>query len=128
MGELHIITTRAPLSSLPPKPRRRDIVLGLLLSRKGYWVSADEMIEALWGEDESGGPDWAPQRLKVFVHQLRGLGWNINTWSRCGYALIDSQQQHEPLLMPVRRKNCGIQRDGCGAFNIPRHHIACQRN
>ena len=86
MGELHLITTRALLSLLPRKPPERDIVLGLLLSRNGHWVSSDEIIDALWGDDENGGPDWAIARLRVLVHQLRERGWNINTWSRRGYA------------------------------------------
>jgi hypothetical protein len=89
MGELHLITSRALLSSLPRKPLRRDIVLGLLLSRKGHWVSSDEIINALWGDDENGGPDWAIERLRVLVHQLRGLGWNISTWSKWGYCLTE---------------------------------------
>ena len=89
MGELHLITTRALLSLLPRKPPERDIVLGLLLSRNGHWVSSDEIIDALWGDDENGGPDWAIARLRVLVHQLRGRGWNINTWSRRGYCLTE---------------------------------------
>ena len=89
MGQLHIITTRALLSLLPQEPPRKDIVLGLLLSCKGHWVSSDVIIDALWGDDEDGGPDWAIGRLRVLVHQLRGLGWNISTWSKRGYCLTE---------------------------------------
>src|SRR5215208_4436582 len=89
MSALHVITTRALLSSLPRKLPQRDIVLGLLLSRKAYWVSTDEMIDALWGDEEDGGPEGAIEQVRVLVHQLRGLGWNINTWSKCGYCLTE---------------------------------------
>ena len=88
-GEMHVITTRALLSSLPEGLWcHRDVLLAFLLGRKGEWVNVDTIIEELWRCRQDGGPVWANSMIKVCVHQLRRSGWNIKTWSNFGYCLV----------------------------------------
>jgi len=88
-GELHLITSRALLSALPDGLWcHKDVLLALLLGRKGEWVSTEAIINELWWYRTDGGPVCASGMIKVCVHRLRKSGWNIKTWSKQGYCLI----------------------------------------
>lgn len=88
-GEMHIITKRALLSSLPEGLScQRDVLLAFLLGRKGAWVTTNAIIEEIWSSQADGGPLSADSGIKVCVHQLRRSGWNIKTWSNFGYCLV----------------------------------------
>lgn len=88
-GEMHVITKRALLSSLPEgRWCHRDVLLAFLLGRKGAWVGNNAIIEEIWSSEPDGGPLSAGNMTKVYVHQLRRSGWNIKTWSKVGYCLV----------------------------------------
>lgn len=55
---------------LVPGPGLRSTLLGALLAARGAPVSADALVEAMWGETPDEG---AHSRLQVHVHRLRRL-------------------------------------------------------
>ena len=55
---------------LVPGPGLRSTLLGALLAARGAPVSADALVEAMWGESPGEG---AHSRLQVHVHRLRRL-------------------------------------------------------
>lgn len=46
-------------------------ILDVLASRSGRYVSFDAILDALYGDDPSGGPDSGPLIIRVMIHKLR---------------------------------------------------------
>lgn len=65
LGPVQAITGITPLSLGQPKQR---VVLATLLLRRGHFVSRDELLQAVWGEQL---PRSAVGSLHVYVHGLR---------------------------------------------------------
>jgi hypothetical protein len=65
LGPLTIADGGVPFPTMPRKPR---ILLAMLLRRTNTTVSADRLIQALWGER---APSTARNTLHVHVHRLR---------------------------------------------------------
>lgn len=84
---LDIIGTKALLRALPiSRPSHREIILWKLRASP-VLVTHDSIIDALWGDDEDGGPYKAKIWISVVINQLRKNGIIIKThWGR-GYAL-----------------------------------------
>lgn len=94
---LHRISIKAFLKALnpveprkhgrPPSVRRR--IVGTLALAHGDLVTRKELIEAVYGDKEDGGPLDAEPSIKVIIHHLRREGWPIRShWGR-GYSLRD---------------------------------------
>ena len=67
LGPFEVLTTGRPLELRAQKPRA---LLAALVLRANTIVSADRLIDDLWGEDP---PATAPHVLQVYVSQLRKL-------------------------------------------------------
>jgi DNA-binding response OmpR family regulator len=102
-GELHRISTRALLEVLPeqwfrglyhatPMPKRaiEDVILDVLRARLGLWISAPELVEYIYGDDEDGGPIAARSIIETRVFYLRRKGNRIRShWGR-GYRIDEA--------------------------------------
>ena len=97
---LHKITTKALLKVLPGRWRRRPnsrnarpqrqmdhVILDILKSRQGRYVSSLELIDYLYGDDECGGPESAEGFIRTKIHQLRREGHSIRNVYNRGYFL-----------------------------------------
>lgn len=64
-----------------PKPGQRrtlaDKLVATLTSRRGEWVTRDELLEALYADHATGGPDWSISVLAQVIHHLRAKGVQI---------------------------------------------------
>lgn len=73
---------------LPPTERRLFLVLAV---RQGRITPMDEIVEALWGDDASGGPDGADRVVDVAMVALRdagaALGYVLKNYHGRGYEL-----------------------------------------
>ena len=83
--ERRVAKYRRPVNKVISKRLRQ-----LFLWRLGL-LCENEMIEdVLWGDDPGGGPLNIENSIKVYVHQLRLLGWKIGThWGR-GYICYEA--------------------------------------
>lgn len=66
----------------------------LALKRHDRSVSINELMDALWGDDPSGGPLSAGQEIRVMVSKCRrriektDLAWSIKNTHGFGYRLV----------------------------------------
>jgi hypothetical protein len=61
-------------------------IINRLREAAGGVVGDEELITALYGNAENGGPLWARDTIKVMVYRLRAIGYPIkNHWGR-GYS------------------------------------------
>jgi DNA-binding response OmpR family regulator len=63
-----------------------------LIARRGMPISRDELIDAIWGEDEDGGPDTAEARVQSIypIHvrrRIERLGLGIRSGYGRGYCI-----------------------------------------
>jgi DNA-binding winged helix-turn-helix (wHTH) protein len=73
--------------SVPPQIRA---VILALAARPNAIVSADELIDLVFGDRPDGGPDDASKALKVLLHHARdafcALGYRLETSGHRGYS------------------------------------------
>lgn len=66
----------------------------LALASTRAHISKAELIDALYGDDPDGGPDFADSVVKVHICRLRRklapYGWKIDTEYNRGYALQEA--------------------------------------
>ena len=79
--ELHIVTSRGLRSWLPiGHLSDESLLLSLLRSSDGGYVSREKIIEVLWGHRYDGGPLTPGKVIHILVHRLRKRGWNVKNW------------------------------------------------
>jgi len=104
LGPLEVETDEGPLTLTGHKQRA---LLALLLIHAGETLSADRIIDALWGEHP---PPTAKRSLQNLVHNLRAvLGTDVVATRPQGYALCIGPDdldltRFERLLAQARRK------------------------
>lgn len=85
--------------------KREQVKLARLLNRlraaEGGLVSHEELTEAVWGDESSGGPDGTAAALRVMVHKLRRLGYPIRNEIGRGYRFVPSAWEMPDLYRVV---------------------------
>lgn len=70
------------------QPQEAGVLLAVMFAPP---VKYREIIEALWGDDEDGGPLCAENAVRVYVwklnKKLRPLGWQVRGRHTVGYKL-----------------------------------------
>lgn len=56
-----------------------DRLISIFSTRRGQWVTRDELIDALYADREDGGPDDADGVLDQTLHRLRASGVMIES-------------------------------------------------
>ena len=98
-------------------PRKQRAVLAMLALQAGRTVSADRLVEGLWGEEP---PSSAPKMVQLYVSQLRRLldgdGVRIVTRGR-GYELQLPDDDVDAVRFEhlVERACARARRSPCGA-------------
>jgi predicted ATPase/DNA-binding SARP family transcriptional activator/Tfp pilus assembly protein PilF len=88
LGPLEVSDGDEPVAVAGAKPRA---LLAALLIRSGQTVSAERLIDELWGDDP---PETAQNTLQVYVSQLRrSLGAEAIVRRSSGYALAATREQ-----------------------------------
>lgn len=64
------------------------IILSELAKEVGRNVSRGEILQAMYGADRDGGPDYAQNVVSIYIHRLRKIlpayGWSIVSSQRAG--------------------------------------------
>ncbi|HEY8647186.1 MAG TPA: BTAD domain-containing putative transcriptional regulator [Gaiellaceae bacterium] len=111
LGPLEVSDGDQPVAVAGAKPRA---LLAALLIRSGQTVSAERLIDELWGDDP---PETAQNTLQVYVSQLRRtLGTDAILRRSSGYALAVSREQidlarFEDLVESARDANPHVAAD-----------------
>lgn len=89
-------------------PDRPGAALARLFSAKGHFVSREDMIEAVYSDDEDGGPLCADECIKVTICRVRKLLAKLNVrivgWrGESGYRMVFGNDPYgadyiEPLV------------------------------
>lgn len=88
LGSFEVVVSGEALPLLPNKPRS---LLALLLLHRGEAVSAERLVDELWGERP---PATAAKSIQVYVSQLRrALGHDVLETRGRGYALAVGPDQ-----------------------------------
>jgi predicted ATPase/DNA-binding SARP family transcriptional activator len=87
LGPVEVADERGPVSL---GSRSQRLVLGVLASRPGETVSADALIDALWGDDP---PRTAAHTMRTYVSRLRNLLGGAVASAPGGYALTLVEDQ-----------------------------------
>jgi len=93
-------------SSLPLPSRRQRAVLAALLTRAGRPVSADELVEAAWGERL---PDHPKAALQTVLSRLRAaLGAELISADISGYRLNVTADGVDALRFEALRERAAL--------------------
>lgn len=86
---LHCITSAALMDLLNPRglSDKEALVLMAIASGRGQPVSRKELIHAVYGEYEDGGPAWAMECLRQYIYRLRAKGYNVRSRYGWGYSI-----------------------------------------
>ena len=92
LGPLEVLDGEQSVAVPGAKPRA---LLAALLLRPGQTVSAERLIDELWGDEP---PETAQNTLQVYVSQLRrALGPDLVTRRSSGYSLAASRASSTSL-------------------------------
>ena len=88
LGPLEVLDGERPVAVPGAKPRA---LLAALLLRPGQTVSAERLIDELWGDEP---PETAQNTLQVYVSQLRrALGPGLVNRRSSGYSLVAAREE-----------------------------------
>lgn len=91
-GVCHRVTTKAFLKALGGDYQTSKVFARLHIGTgRNRIVSAEDLADYLWGDEEDGGPDFATSALKVYLHRLRRLGVKIETFHAIGYLVTNGE-------------------------------------
>ncbi len=80
------------LDSLPRGVLQKRI-LDRLQKSDGRIVTRQQLAQAAWGDDPTGGPDYADNIIRVTIHGLRRMGFPIGT--TVGYVFNHKSTSHK---------------------------------
>ena len=85
---LDVIGTRKALEALGGNSAKGRLIACLRI-RCGKWTSMETLIDFMYGDDPSGGPDFADVCVRVYICRLRRAGWPITCANgSIGYAIL----------------------------------------
>ena len=56
-----------------------DRLIAIFSARRGEWLTREELLDALYGDREDGGPDAAEACLDQTLHRMRAAGVKIES-------------------------------------------------
>jgi DNA-binding winged helix-turn-helix (wHTH) protein len=111
----------------------RLVILELLARSNASWVSHEAIIDALWGHDPNGGPDYPGNIVAVHVmhlrRALRAYGVEIRNVFGAGYGIPREQRGRALEVMNEVAEVCATatklqQLKLCPHCGKPIHHPA----
>ena len=123
-GELEAVAAGVPV---PVRGAKQRALLALLALRRGQPVSADRLIDVLWGDGQAANPANA---LQAQIGQLRRtLGPAAILTTEAGYALAAGPDEVDVVrfeqLVAKGQRLAAERRDGAGVGRSGRGAAAC---